>query len=167
MKKLFTLIAFVMIASVGFAQDANDVQAEFKALQDAFGKDKAELVKQYMAIPAEKDAAFWSLYDQYETARKALGKSKAQLIADYANSYADLDDKKATDLMKRKADIQDEYTKMTRKFFPQFSKVLGGTQAAKFFQLEDYLNNIINLGIQNNIPFIGEIDKSKIAAPKG
>lgn len=167
MKKIFTLIAFAFITSVGFAQDADDVQAEFKALQDAFGKDKAELVKQYMAIPAEKDAAFWSLYDQYETARKALGKSKAQLIADYANSYADLDDKKATDLMKRKADIQDEYTKMNRKFFPQFSKVLGGTQAAKFFQLEDYLNNIINLGIQNNIPFIGEIDKSKIPAVKG
>lgn len=54
MKKIFTLIAFALIASVGFAQDATDVQAELKALQDAFGKDKAELVKQYMAIPAEK-----------------------------------------------------------------------------------------------------------------
>ncbi len=167
MKKFFAIVLFALISSVGFAQDADDVQAEFKALQDAFGKDKAELVKQYMNIPAEKDAAFWSLYDQYETARKALGKSKAELIADYAKSYADLDDKKATDLMKRKADLQDEYTKMNRKFFPQFSKVLGGTQAAKFFQLEDYLNNIINLGIQNNIPFIGEIDKSKIPAVKG
>jgi hypothetical protein len=167
MKKIITLIAFAFIASVGFAQDATDVQAEFKALQDAFGKDKAELVKQYMAIPAEKDAAFWSVYDQYETARKAIGKSKAELIADYAKSYADLDDKKATELLKRKADLQDEVTKLQRKFAPQFSKVLGGVQTAKFFQLEDYINNIINLGIQNNIPFIGEIDKSKIAAPKG
>lgn len=101
------------------------------------------------------------MYDQYETARKSIGKSKAQLIADYANSYADLDDKKAADLMKRKADIQDEYTKMTRKFFPQFSKVLGGTQAAKFFQLEDYLNNIMNLGIQNNIPLSARSIKAR------
>lgn len=167
MKKLLAIIVLGLISHVGFAQEAEDVQAELKALQDAFGKDKAELVKQYMNVPAEKDAAFWSLYDQYETARKALGKAKAELIADYAKSYADLDDKKATDLMKRKADLQDEYTKMTRKFFPQFSKILGGTQAAKFFQLEDYLNNIINLGIQNNIPFIGELDKSKIPAAKG
>ena len=70
MKKIFTLIAFALIASVGFAQDATDVQAELKALQDAFGKDKAELVKQYMAIPAEKDAAFWGVYDRMRPPEK-------------------------------------------------------------------------------------------------
>jgi hypothetical protein len=34
----------------------------------------------------------------------------------------------------------------------------------KFFQLEDYLENIIRLGIQDSIPFIGELDASKIKA---
>lgn len=166
MKKLMMIAAMAFVSTLAFAQDDNDVAEELKALQTAFGKDKAELVKQYMAIPADKDADFWSVYDQYEAARKTLGKSKAQLIMDYASSYANLDDKKAADLLKRKADLSDEFTKLQRKFYPQFSKAVGGVQAAKFFQLEDYLNNVINLGIQNNIPFIGEIDKSKIQSGK-
>lgn len=166
MKKMMMLAMMVFVVTLAFAQDENDVAEELKALQAAFGKDKAELVKQYMAIPSEKDADFWSVYDQYETARKALGKSKAQLIMDYASSYDKLDDKKAADLLKRKADLSDEFTKLQRKFYPLFSKAVGGVQAAKFFQLEDYLNNIINLGIQNNIPFIGEIDKSKVQPGK-
>lgn len=161
-----TLAFTCFMALATFAQDADDVAEEFKALQNAFGKDKAELVKQYMAIPAEKDADFWNVYDQYETARKALGKSRAQLIMDYASSYATLDDKKAAELLKRKNDLTDEFTKLQRKFYPMFTKAVGGVQAAKFFQLEDYLNNIINVGIQNNIPFIGELDKSKIPAPR-
>lgn len=165
MKKLFGLILAALFTVSAFSQ-TDDVAEELKALQNAFGKDKAELVKQYMAVAPEKDADFWNVYDQYETARKNLGKMKAQLIMDYANSYSTLDDKKAAELLKKKADLQDEFTKLQRKFYPQFAKVLGGLQAAKFFQLEDYINNIINLGIQNNIPFIGEIDKSKIQAPK-
>jgi hypothetical protein len=165
MKKLIAIVLVSFFTTASFAQ-TEDVSEELKALQTAFGKDKAELVKQYMGISPEKDADFWNVYDQYETGRKTIGRMKAQLINDYANSYQTLDDKKAAELMKRKADLQDEFTKLQRKFFPQFSKVLGGVQAAKFFQLEDYLNNIINLGIQNNIPFIGELDKSKIPAPK-
>jgi hypothetical protein len=164
MKKIFTLAILAFIGTATFAQD--DVQEELKALQSAFGKDKAELVKQFMIVPADKDAAFWSVYDQYETGRKAIGKGKAQLISDYAKSYDSMDDKKAGELMKRKADLTDEFTKLQRKFFPQFSKVIGGVQTAKFFQLEDYLNNIITLGIQNNIPFIDDVDKTKIQAPK-
>ena len=164
MKKIFTVAIFAFFGVATFAQD--DVQEELKALQSAFGKDKAELVKYFMAVPSDKDAAFWSVYDQYETGRKAIGKNKVQLIADYANSYATLDDKKAGELMKRKADLTDEFTKLQRKFYPQFSKVIGGVQTAKFFQLEDYINNIITLGIQNNIPFIDEIDKTKIQAHK-
>lgn len=166
MKKLLMLVFMAFMTTAMYAQDAGDVAEELKALQASFGKEKAELVKQYMAIPAEKDADFWNVYDQYETARKALGKSKAQLINDYASGYATLDDKKAADLFKRKADLSDEFIKLQRKFYPQFTKAVGGVQAAKFFQLEDYLNNVINLGIQNNIPFIGEIDKSKIQPGK-
>jgi len=34
-------------------------------------------------------------------------------------------------------------------------------QASKFIQLEDYIENCIRLSIQEEIPFIGELDKTK------
>jgi hypothetical protein len=64
--------------------------------------------------------------------------------------------------MNRKLKLTDDYTKMQKKYYDSFAKLIGGRQAAKFFQLEDYLENIIRLGIQESIPFIDELDKTKL-----
>ncbi|HEX5669043.1 MAG TPA: hypothetical protein VFX73_09585 [Chitinophagaceae bacterium] len=159
MKHGLLVISFVLFAFAGMAQVNKD---DLQILQATFGKEKAELVKAYMAIPAEQDAAFWSMYDKYEESRRALGKEKVTLIEEYAKSYESLDDKKASELMNKKLKLTDDYTKMQKKYYDSFAKLIGGRQAAKFFQLEDYLENIIRLGIQESIPFIDELDKTKL-----
>ena len=90
------MICFVAFAFAGMAQSSKD---DLQILQATFGKEKAELVKAFMNIPAEQDAAFWSAYDKYEEARRAIGKSKVALIEQYAAAYENLDDKKAAELM--------------------------------------------------------------------
>ena len=50
---------------------------------------------------------------------------------------------------------------LQKKYFDKMSKTIGGKQAAKFFQLEDYLENNIRLGIQESIPFIEQLDNTK------
>lgn len=163
MKHVFLAFALVMFAFAGFAQTTKD---DIQILQATFGKEKAELVKAFMNIPVDQDAAFWSLYDKYEDARRAIGRDKALLIEDYAKAYETLDDKKAAELMARKIKINDASANLQKKFYDQFSKLIGGRQAAKFFQLEDYLQNIITLAIQESIPFIDELDNTKLPEAK-
>jgi hypothetical protein len=115
-----------------------------------------------MTIPEDKKAGFWTLYDQYENDRKALGKERIALIEAYANDYATMDDKKADALMNRKMKWLGDYSKMQKKYYDSMAKQIGGVQASKFFQLEDYLENNIRLYIQENIPFIDELDKTKL-----
>lgn len=38
------------------------------------------------------------------------------------------------------------------------SKKIGPVKAAQFYQFENYLNNVINLSIQESIPFVGELE---------
>jgi len=159
MKKLVLAVSCLMFA---FAVNAQVSKDDVQIIQATFGKEKAELVKAYMKIPVEQDAAFWSLYDKYEEERRASGREKLALIEEYAKAYETLDDKKAADLMNKKLKIADSYTKMQKKYYDLFAKQFGGRQAAKFFQLEDYLENIIRLGIQESIPFIDELDKTKL-----
>jgi hypothetical protein len=159
MKKVVLAVSFVLFVLAGIAQVSKD---DIQIIQATFGKEKAELVKAYMKIPAEQDAAFWSLYDKYEDERRALGREKIGLIEEYAKAYETLDDKTASDLMNKKLKITDSYTKLQKKYYDLFAKQFGGRQAAKFFQLEDYLENIIRLGIQESIPFIDELDKTKL-----
>ena len=117
-----------------------------------------------MTIPDAKKVAFWKLYDEYEDKRKALGKERVSLIEGYARDYTALDDKKATAITTKKFSWLDRYTKFQQTYFAKFSTVIGGLQASKLMQLEDYLENNIRLTIQEQIPFIGELDKTKLPA---
>ena len=109
-----------------------------------------------------KKTKFWALYDEYEDARKKLGRERIDLIAQYADNYASLDDKKATELMTKKLNWADSYAKLQRNYTTKFTSVIGGLQASKLMQLEDYLENNIRLKIQEQIPFIGELDKKRV-----
>jgi hypothetical protein len=151
-------MTFIFSASL-FAQSNKE---DIELIQSIFGKEKKELVQVYMTIPEAQKAKFWSLYDTYEDSRKALGKERIALIEAYATHYETLDDKKATELVSKKLAWADKYTKFQQQYFTKFTAVIGALQAAKFIQLEDYIENCIRLSIQEDIPFIGELDKTKM-----
>jgi len=159
MKKLI-VIAAAFLMSAGLVAQSNKEDVDL--IQSIFGKEKKELVKAYMTISDAQSAKFWALYDTYETARKKLGQERIKLIEDYANNYEKLDNKKATDLTTRKLAWADKYTKFQQQYFTKFSAIIGGLQASKFIQLEDYIENCLRLAIQEEIPFVGELDKTKL-----
>jgi hypothetical protein len=160
MKNSVLLFAFVLFTSLGSFAQSNKEDVDM--IQSMYGKNKKELVQAYMTIPESQKAAFWADYDKYENERKAIGRERIALIEDYANNYATLDDKKASELMNRKIKMTESFSKLQKKYFGSMSKLIGGVQASKFFQLEDYLESNIRLMIQENIPFIDEIDKTKL-----
>ena len=158
MKKLIVIAVASLLSTCMFAQSNKE---DVDLIQSIFGKEKKELVQVYMTIPEAQSAKFWTLYDEYETARKKLGQERIKLIEAYATNYETLDSKKASDLVTKKFAWADKYTKFQQLYFTKFSAIIGGLQAAKFFQLEDYIENCIRVSIQEEIPFIGELDKTK------
>jgi len=161
MKKVLIFIVALIYSAVLVAQSNKE---DIAMIQAMFGKEKKELVKEYMTIPDNQTAKFWTLYDEYEDKRKALGRERISLIESYAKDYNALDAKKATALMTKKFAWTQKYTQFQQTYFTKFSTVIGGLQASKFIQLEDYLENNIRLAIQDQIPFIGELDKKKLPA---
>ena len=159
MKRLSIFLTVSMMSTVIFAQSNKE---DIELIQAIFGKEKKELVQQYMTIPEAQSAKFWSLYDAYETERKKLGKERIAVIEAYAQNYDKLTSAKATELVNKKIAWTNKYTKFQQTYFTKFSTVIGGLQAAKFIQLEDYIENCIRLSIQEEIPFVGELDKSKL-----
>ena len=158
MKKLNLIaVAFLLSASLFGQSNKEDIDL----IQSIFGKEKKEVVQAYMTITDAQSAKFWSLYDVYETERKKLGHERVKLIEDYATKYEKLDNKTATDLTTRKLAWVTKYTAFQQKYLTKFTAVIGGLQASKFIQLEDYIENCIRLMIQEEIPFIGQLDKSK------
>ena len=162
MRKIFLLLVLTLVAS-GYAQTDSSLADDVAVIQSIYGKSKADLVKQYMNLSEPQATAFQTVYDGYETQRKALGQKKMQLIKDYADSYDTLDDVKAAELTETNLKTNAESDKLLSKTFSKMKKAVGGRNAAKFVQLEQYLQTTIRGEIQDSIPFIDEIDKSKIS----
>ena len=157
MKKML----FILSLAFGLNAAAQTSVDEINLIQDLYGKSKAEVVKEYLGLSDVQAAAFQPIYDKYETERKSLSQQKIKILEDYANSYASLSDSKATELTSANLKYNQDSEKLLAKTHSKLVKAIGGINAAKFVQLELYLQVTIRAEIQDAIPFIGELDKTK------
>ncbi|MDL2142795.1 hypothetical protein QQY79_09720 [Flavobacterium tructae] len=160
MKKISLILIMAIVSFSSYAQST--FKEDVDVVQSIYGKSKGDLVKEYMNLSDSQAAAFAKVYDSYEADRKGLGQTKFQLINDYAVNYATLTDEKADELAKGTLRNHIGYEKLYSKTYTQAKKVIGAINAAKFIQLEVYLQTIIRAEILETIPFIGELDKSKV-----
>lgn len=160
MKKLsiVLIIAIASFSSYGQSSYKDDVDL----VQSFYGKTKSDLVREYMNLSETQAAAFTKVYEKYEAERKTLGQEKLKLINDYAVNYATLTEEKADELAKGTLKNNQGYEKLYSKTYEQVKKAIGAINAAKFVQLEVYLQTIIRSQVQESIPFIGELEKTKV-----
>ena len=159
MKKLFTFIVLLLFVSSFVMAQSNKEDVDI--IQSAFGKDKKELVRDYMELPAKDSAAFWKLYDEYEDKRKLIGRERINLLEQYANGYQKLDNAKAEKLATAILSNDAKYNTLYQTYFKKFSEVLGARNAAKFLQLEMYVQTYVRANVMREIPLIGDLDKQK------
>ena len=156
MKRIMLIASTIILLSVtGFSQV---LEGDIKLVQQYFGTEKMALVREYMKLTPGQDSVFWGDYNTYETARQELGKRRILLIDEYAKNLVNMSDAKATELVNEANALDVEFKKLQKTYYKKMTKTIGAVKAAQFYQLESYLNNVINLGIANNIPFIGELE---------
>ena len=154
MKKLLVIGALFM-SFAGFAQ-SNKEDVDF--IQSIYGKEKKAIVAEFINLEGAQKDAFWKLYDEYETQRKALGKQRISLLERYANSYMTLDDATTDKLVKDMVSLSAKNDKLIGTYYGKMKKASGVKAAAQFTQLEFYLLSVIRANIMENIPFIGELN---------
>ncbi|WKL49362.1 hypothetical protein Q1W71_06110 [Flavobacterium pectinovorum] len=156
MKKLFLLSA-LLISTILSAQSTDDVIL----VQSLYGKSKGDIIKDYLNLAEPQATAFQAVYDNYEAERKALGQKKIQIINDYAINYDKITDEKADELAKNNLKNNVDFEKLLSKAYGKAKKAIGPINAAKFIQLEQYFQTTIRSAVQDEIPFIGELEKTK------
>lgn len=158
MKKLLTPICMLLFFSVSAQLTKDDVNL----VQAMYGKDKRDIMQEYLKFNDSTSAnAFWKLYDSYETERKKLGQDFIAILQEYAENYENLDDKKADELITKVSANNIAFENLYMKYYKKMKPVVGGLKASQFLQLEAYLRSAIKTAVLDEIPFIGEIDKTK------
>lgn len=152
MKKILSIaIILFAVSSLAFSQQ----QEEVDYYQSIFGMEKKMVVAAFLEL--EENDAFWTIYDEYEKARKELGQKRIKLIAEYADHYDNLTDEKTDDLIKTNQAVRKSSESLMTKYYKKVKKVSGSKTAAQFYQIESYFVTAISAQIYSAIPLIGEL----------
>src|ERR1044071_3010346 len=106
---------------------------------------KAIIVAQNLPLTETEGAEFWPLQREYEVKLSKLNDRKFALIRRYAENYTTMTDKQAASLAKDSFDLEKKKTDLKRKYFKKFQKAIPATKAARFFQIENQLNMVLDL----------------------
>ncbi|MFI5218940.1 MAG: hypothetical protein ACHQNT_05570 [Bacteroidia bacterium] len=158
MKKILAFALAIVVTSCVYAQSGKE---DVDIIQDLYGKSKKEVLVEYMKFSEAENTAFWPVYDAFENERKVLGRERYKIISDYAANYSKLDNAKAADLAAKAIDNNVALEKLNQTYFPKFNTAIGALRAAKYMQLELYMQTVVRTELQDQIPFIDELDKSK------
>ncbi|RPA67231.1 hypothetical protein EF405_17385 [Cyclobacteriaceae bacterium YHN15] len=147
-------IVLFLLMSIPVMVNAQAVKDEIALIQSAFGLEKRAMIEEYMGLP--NDSAFWPAYEAYEKERRELMKQRILIINEYLENFDTMTDAKADEIALRTIKNNANFAALHGKHFKKIKKTVSPKDAAKFLQLDTYIQNTILLAISESLPFIGE-----------
>lgn len=141
------------------AQEMDDKELEeleryVELVRSDLKKDRAQLVGQAMELSAEEAAAFWPIYSEYEKEFSELGDERLILIGDYSANYWDMTDTKAKDLASRALAFEERRIALKRKYVEKVEAAISPVVAARFLQVDNQIDTLLDLQISQELPLI-------------
>jgi hypothetical protein len=137
------------------AQKKN-IQEYIELMRTNVRDQKAEIMGAVMQLNAEESAKFWPIYSEYDAELTKVNNLRVQNIQEYAQSYAQMTDEKADELIHNALTYQKQRSELLAKYYDQMKQSLGAITAARFLQVEHQLLLIIDLQIASSLPIVGE-----------
>ena len=151
MKKLLLSAIFLLGTFAVNAQTANDM---IELLKSDVKTNRKAIITESMAFTEAESKAFWPVYNEFEIEMEKLANKRIQNIKDYAANYDKMTDEKADQLIKAAFDFKSSRIKLNESYYNKFAKVLSPTRAAKYMQIEDQIQLLIDLSIASELPLV-------------
>ena len=152
MKKLsFIIIALLLVNTVAYGKGVDHFIA---ILKSNVKTEKKAMLAQSMQLTYADAPDFLGVYSEYELELSKIIDDRVELLRDFAQNYNNLTDAKARELAKKVFALEKRRTKLKKKYFRKFYRTLSATIAAKFIQVENQINLLLDLQIASELPLI-------------
>jgi hypothetical protein len=152
MNKLLIVPVFASLLALSamYAQGQQDIE---KTRADIL-TNKKKIVSATLALSEQESAAFWSLYDEYQNALRPVHDRSSRLIADYLREYETLTNDQARVMLREFLNIEREQLDLKETYVKRFSTVLSPKKVARYFQLENKIQSVIDYDLAKKIPVV-------------
>ena len=136
--------------------DAGATESTLDVLLNAIRANRKAMVAVNLTLSDAEAAAFWPVYDRYQTEMNALSDRLVAVIQDYSASFKELSNDKAMKLVNEYLAIEADRMKVRQNYVGELAKILPGRTVARFFQLENKMDAVIRYDLAATIPVVDE-----------
>jgi len=159
MKRTFCLIATVTILIAALPAVAQVSDADYlQQLRTDIQADRQALVAASLGLTEEEGAAFWPVYRDYRNDMSKVGDRMQKLIQDFAEVWDNATEEQAKTMVDEMLAIRRDELKVRKSHLSKFRKALPEVKVARFLQIENKIDAIINLGLADSIPLVEAAD---------
>jgi len=151
MKKFILIVSYIFICTLTFAQSANDY---IEMTREVIKAEKKAAVADAMQLTDAESQPFWDLYNEYQGKQYPVHNKRIAIIKDLADNYENLSDEKADELWTNYMKFQQELLKVKISYYKKFKKIISPGDAARYFQIENKIEALINASLAAEIPLI-------------
>ena len=156
----FLTFAAVLLAGGAWAQapakasHEDQLKAYVEMLRKDVRGDWQAIVDQAMGLEPGDKAKFWGVYDGYQKEMKSLWDRRLANIKLYAQNFDKLTDPVADKIATAAMANEQDNLAIRNKYYGQMKAALGPKTAARFWQVETMLGQLIGLQIGAEVPLM-------------
>lgn len=129
-----------------------DLIGEIELTRAAIQVRRQALVTAAMDLQAPEADIFWPLYREYRIAMAKVNDRFSKLVVTYLDQYDELTDAEAARIMDEYLGIERARTGVKAKYMPRFREKLPARKVARFFQVDNKLDAVLNAELASVIP---------------
>lgn len=129
-----------------------DITSDIELTRAAVQVRRQALVTAAMDLEPKDADVFWPLYREYRTEMAQVNDRFVRLLTGYLENYDKLTDDAASKMLAEYLSIDRARNDVKTKFVPRFEKVIPPKQVARFFQIDNKLDAVINAELAKLVP---------------
>lgn len=131
-----------------------NIRAYIELLRTDVKKAKSQILSDVMQFDPEQAAIFWPIYKDFDTGLTKTGEQILDLVKTYAANYDSMTNETADQLATKLMDIEQQRNELKRTYYGKIKSALDAITAARFLQVENQLEKLIDLEIAAQLPVI-------------
>jgi len=151
------IAAIVLAGALPAAAQVSDTDY-LQQLRADIQTDRQALVAASLGLNDEEGEAFWPVYRDYRNDMAKVGDRMQKLIQDFAEVWDNATEEQAKTMVDEMLAIRRDELKVRKSHLSKFRKVLPEVKVARFLQIENKIDAIINLGLADAIPLVEAAD---------
>jgi hypothetical protein len=147
---LVAMLTVFIVSPMAQEKPADNMQL----VREKIKTDKKLFIAQNMNLTESEAKVFWPVYENYQKDLGKLVDKAVKLIDNYAANYETMSEEAAKELIDGYLAIEGERVTLMKSFLPKFRKVLPEKKVARYYQLENKIDAVVNFGLAKQIPLV-------------